>query len=150
VGNEEITGAKMTQEIVSCELMLPFNRLKSFSGLGRIKTHEIRARILLFMLANVAIHGEEYDPKKCQFNKLFKTLTALNNYTKYVKLFDESEKSFMNKHGNSLEIVTTNVHSLFSKLFAVRNLLTNYEWEYGRDEKKMKLTSPVGTYLGKD
>ena len=140
----------MTNEIVSCELVLPFNSFKAFSGLGRIKTHEIRSRILLFTLANVAIYEEKYDQKKCQFIKLNFDLLFLNNYTKYVKLFNESEKSFMNTHGNDLEIVTTNFSSGFSKLFAVRNLLTNYEWEYGRDEEKMLLTSPVGTYIGKD
>lgn len=140
----------MTNEILSCELQVPFNSFKAFSGLGRIKKHEIKSRILLFMLANVAIHGEEFNQNKCQFNKLFKTLCALNNYTKYVKLFDESEKSFMNTHGNKLEIITTNFRSGFSKLFAVRNLLTNYEWEWGCNEETNLLSNPVGTYLGKD
>jgi hypothetical protein len=45
VGIKEITGATMTQQIVSCELVLPFSfgSFKLYRGLGRIKAHDIKS-----------------------------------------------------------------------------------------------------------
>ena len=136
----------MTQEIVSCELVLPFHMFKAFRGLGRIKAHEITARRWLFILACVAIYGKEYDEKKCEFMKLNATFYDLNNQKKYIKLFEETEKRFVHKHGNDLKILTTTKQCNFSKLFKVRNLLTNYEWEIGLTASGIK--NFVGTYLG--
>ena len=140
----------MTQVIVSCELLLPFSfgSFKLYRGLGRIKAHEITARRWLFILANVAIYGKEYDEKKCQFMKLNATFYDLNNQKKYIDLFEETEKSFVYKHGDYLKILTTNNVRNFSKLFKVRNLLTNYEWEYSLTETSIEKV--FGTYLGKD
>lgn len=140
----------MTQQIVSCELLLPFHMFKAFRGLGRIKTHEITARRWLFVLASVAIYGKEYDEKKCQFMKLNATFYDLKNQKKYIQLFEETEKGFVHEHGNDLKILTTKNEFNFSKLFKVRNLLTNYEWEWGCNEETNLLGNPVGTYLGKD